>query len=88
MFSGDDVKNEERETVFNLGMAQRQDGAPWTIYSDDPVIVGKLKRVCLSKRKAGAGWFFDLAQESVIFRRALTDQEKAQRIERIKKAQD
>lgn len=81
------MRTDERETVANLGMADRLNGGCWRFYSDDPVLVAKLRKVAKAQPAGHGGYWFDVPVESVVFRKPLTDEQRAERIERLKKPQ-
>ena len=77
------MKSDERETVGNLNGADRIAGGNWTFFSDDPVMVSKLRKVALSSKRVGAGWQFELAQESVTFRKPMSPAQRAKQIDNL-----
>lgn len=60
-------------------MTDRLAGGTWRFYSDDPVMITKLRKVAKAQRAGHGGFFFDISAESVVFRRALTSEERAKK---------
>ena len=59
----------EHETCLNLNAEDRVTGGQWEVFSDDPAMITKLRRVAKPYKRAGAGWFFRLPVAAVSFRK-------------------
>lgn len=61
---------EERETLLNLNAADRVNGGTWLVFSDDPAMITKLRRVAQPHKNNGqGGYWFSLPLECVSFRK-------------------
>lgn len=59
----------ERETSLNLNAEDRVNGGTWEVYSDDPAMLTKLRRVAKPYKKTkDGGYFFRLPVKCVSFR--------------------
>jgi len=63
------MNRSERETTMNISAADRVGGGAWEVYSDDPAMVTKLRRVAKPYKKTkNGGYFFRLPVKCVSFR--------------------
>lgn len=58
-------------------MTDRLNGGHWRFYSDDPAMITKLRKVAKARPAGHGGYFFDVPTESVVFRRAMSAEQKA-----------
>lgn len=64
------MNRSERETSLNLNAEDRITGGAWEVYSDDPAMITRLRRVAKPYKMNGAGgYFFKLPAAAVSFRR-------------------
>lgn len=68
------MNRSERETAMNLNAEDRVTGGQWEIYSDDPAMITRLRRVAEPHKSTGVGYFFRLPVASVSFRKPRTEQ--------------
>ena len=67
------MNRSERETCLNISAQDRVDGGAWEVYSDDPAMITRLRRVAKPHKRSGAGYFFRLPVASVSFRKPRAD---------------
>ena len=80
-----DLSNAERETHMNL---TADDRGTWEVFSDDPVMINRLDKICEAYRVTSTGKHYRLPDKQVTLRKPkkpMSEAQKAKLVEQLAK---